>query len=83
MNVKHGYYDVPEDNAEEFLRERVVEFLCAMMPEYYSKMPEEFIDGIIADVMECSGFEDENVFTDDDIRLSFEREIASRFGVEI
>jgi hypothetical protein len=71
-----------EKDLEKELERDVEEFLCKMLPEYYSYMPERFKRDIILDVMECSSFDD-GYWTEDDIRIAFERDIASAYGVEI
>lgn len=71
-----------QDELEKELKQDVENFINELFPEYHNHLPEEFRQNIIVDVMECSAFED-GYYNESDIQLAFEREIASRYGVEI
>lgn len=66
---------------ETELTEDISEFCAKMFPNYHSMMT-EFQQGMLADVIECSDFE-HGSWSESDIHLAFEREVASRFGIEI
>lgn len=82
-----GYLTITENGCETYeskdlLREDIIIICSELLPNYHSIMPQEFYDGIANDVMECSDFYS-GTYNDSDIKLAIEREIASRYGIEI
>lgn len=73
LNKDELYFDLLND---------VKDYVGNVLSEYHSKMPNEFYDNIVADVIECSDY-DNGCYSTADIHLAFERVIAKSFGVEI
>lgn len=72
-------YESRELEAE--LIEDISEFCAKILPDYHSVLP-ELQNGMFQDIVECSDYSNGS-WNESDIQLAFEREIASRFGVEI
>lgn len=56
----------------------------ATSDEYAERILEHdgFMEDVIADVMECSAWEDEGYYNEDDVRLAIGRVLIDRLGVE-
>ena len=59
-----------ERNLEKVMAER--------FPSYHASFPEDFLAAIVQDVYETSGWQDEGVFTEDDVSLAIQREVLRR-----
>ena len=70
------------DHTIETLRtqmERSLEKVMAeRFPSYHASFPEDFLAAIVQDVYETSGWQDEGVFTEDDVSLAIQREVLRR-----
>ena len=65
-----------EYELEIALREDVKRFIVSTMPSYHNSVNEWFINSIVEDVKETSGFEDEHQYNESDIALAFQRVIV-------
>lgn len=84
LTITHNGCETFEQRDIEAELKNDVDRICGkLMPNYYSIMPEEFKNNIVAKVIECSDFSYSGTWTESDIKIAFEREIASRFGIEV
>ena len=60
----------------------VKDYVAKVMDEYHYKMPQNFYDSIVDDIIICSAYED-GYWTQSDISLAYQRVVANKFGVEI
>ena len=70
------------DHTIEMLRTQMERSLKKVMaerfPSYHADFPEDFLAAIVQDVYETSGWQDEGVFTEDDVSLAIQREVLRR-----
>ncbi len=65
------------------ISEVAYKLLTACVDDYDSRIWNIIKDDVIDDVLECSGIEDGEGFTDGDVALAIGRAIAERLGVEV
>ena len=70
------------DHTIETLRAQMERSLKKVMaekfPSYHASFPEEFLDAVVQDVYETSGWQEKGVFSEEDICLAIQREVLRR-----
>lgn len=64
------------------IREDVKAYISgAIGCEYFKELPKTFVESVVRDVVLTSGFEDDGIYNDSDIRFAFGRMLLEKCGV--